>query len=892
MSNANLKETPSGPTVAVFGEYCDALLYFIESLLTKFCKVRIYSFNPDNWIVKTNHINKDSPLGFHPLSKESSFENADYIVCSVIGPSGTKVKKQAVDEAMALSSKYSSKTYFFAPLIYFDKETPSLVEYIRKRNLSENLYAQTIFIGETYGPRMDVSPLRFSEVAQNVACANFVSLERRVFYPVFLPDLAKSLVILFFSFGPPAEEVAIYNSRLGEGEVSRVIFETFGLKAVTREDSSNVGVFELKKSIKTETSFKVSLVETVNWLKKNRTTPVISKKAVAKVKKPPRIKVEPRNKNLMLVAVIAACLLLALPFCFLGASAGSLALAVTNIKNSKVSRAEFLLKTSSRMGTLGEDSLSYASTVPLIGAAFEPFYKASGLLKDAAGIGLDAIDVISAAQELGSKVLGSEVYDPYGYTQKMSTGLERIYQDTGFLQGELNSQKGLVAKLFNKTIKGVDMEGLRAQTLLLRDVALGTPEMLGKNGQKSYLILFQNNMELRPTGGFIGSYAIITFSGGRLSDINVQDVYSADGQLKGHVEPPEPIKQHLGEANWFLRDSNWDPDFPTSASRAEWFLGKEIGTSVDGVISIDLEVAKSMLKVTGPIFLTDFNQRVDSDNLYEVTQKEVEEEFFPGSTKKASFLTALARQLINELTTQKARDPRLATDILLQNLRERHIQLFLHQRQVQRAISSMGFDGSVMVPSCTGNCHAGWLGVVEANFGVNKANYFVDREMFLKVELGDKVIKNQLVINYKNNANPALGVSGRYKTYVRLLLPIEGTIENSQLLTGQETTPLTADVSRVEGRQEAGFLIEILPGQGKSLGVSWSEPSNLSYAQQGEYRLYWRKQAGTGQNPISVQIQAAGVRGLKFTPSFSLTGQGNFIYNTTLARDLFSRISW
>ena len=68
-------------------------------------------------------------------------------------------------------------------------------------------------------------------------------------------------------------------------------------------------------------------------------------------------------------------------------------------------------------------------------------------------------------------------------------------------------------------------------------------------------------MELRPTGGFIGSYAIMTFDKGRLAEIVVNDVYTADGQLKGHVDPPEPIRKYLGEGGWFLRDSNWDPDF-------------------------------------------------------------------------------------------------------------------------------------------------------------------------------------------------------------------------------------------------------------------------------------------------------------------------------------------
>lgn len=173
--------------------------------------------------------------------------------------------------------------------------------------------------------------------------------------------------------------------------------------------------------------------------------------------------------------------------------------------------------------------------------------------------------------------------------------------------------------------------------------------MLGMNAPKKYLILFQNNMELRPTGGFIGSFALITFEKGRMNQIVVNDVYSADGQLKGHVDPPEPIRRYLGEANWYLRDSNWDPNFKSSAIKAEWFLDKELNQKVDGVISIDLYLIQELLKITGPIYLSDFNKTIDSSNLYLTTQSEVEDNFFPGSTKKASFLTALSRSLITEI---------------------------------------------------------------------------------------------------------------------------------------------------------------------------------------------------------------------------------------------------
>lgn len=95
-------------------------------------------------------------------------------------------------------------------------------------------------------------------------------------------------------------------------------------------------------------------------------------------------------------------------------------------------------------------------------------------------------------------------------------------------------------------------------------------------------------MELRSTGGFIGSFAVLSFENGKLYDMPIYDVYDADGQLKGHVEPPKPIKNILGEANWYLRDSNFDPDFPTSARRAEWFMKKTLNLDLDGTIAVNV----------------------------------------------------------------------------------------------------------------------------------------------------------------------------------------------------------------------------------------------------------------------------------------------------------------
>lgn len=202
----------------------------------------------------------------------------------------------------------------------------------------------------------------------------------------------------------------------------------------------------------------------------------------------------------------------------------------------------------------------------------------------------------------------------------------------------------------------VDFDKLKTYSKEGGVLASNLASILGSGEDKNYLILFQNNMELRPTGGFIGSYGVANFGGGKMNGLNINDIYSADGQLKGHIEPPLPIKNYLDEANWWFRDSNWNPDFPTSAERAEWFLNKEMDQQVDGVVAIDLQPIKDVLAYTGPIFLPDYNATITSDNLYEKTQEEAQANSFPGSRQKASFLTALSRTLISDVAKMNAKN--------------------------------------------------------------------------------------------------------------------------------------------------------------------------------------------------------------------------------------------
>jgi hypothetical protein len=154
-------------------------------------------------------------------------------------------------------------------------------------------------------------------------------------------------------------------------------------------------------------------------------------------------------------------------------------------------------------------------------------------------------------------------------------------------------------------------------------------------------------MELRPGGGFIGSFAVVEFKNYSLYDFKVYDVYDADGQLDAHVEPPKAIRAYLQQPHWFLRDSNFTPDFVENVETAEFFLDKELKlNNFDGYAAITTTGLTYLLKSFGEIYIPDFNETITADNFYLKAQLQSENSFFPGSIQKKSYLSTVGRTIL------------------------------------------------------------------------------------------------------------------------------------------------------------------------------------------------------------------------------------------------------
>lgn len=871
--------------VNLYSEANFLALSILENLLANNCFVNVVTNDVNTWIKYTTNIaakNKFSINSYLTFPKNAGGGYA--IFCSGFVNKDTLSKDfSRFLDTVDLTKK---KTFVVVP-----KEVFGFVDF-QKMEFGDN--AGIIYVGDLLGPRIDLnSNLKATNALKEILSRRTLTFPvGEVLYPMFVADAARQIVKWLFAFGPFGKETLLLGADTSVNYFWQTNVKLVGnIKYISDQNSLAGKLPRVPNIFRLTRDLNFMLTETYKWIRSNSFSIQEPKREIIKKVTPTKIqtpKVRKKWGRFPKYFWLTILIIFLFPIIDGILTAGLTYFSYRQFKSGNEKTALNLLYLGKSIALPSYYESGVFKSVPFFGQIYkETEYLSFGIIK-ASNIASDVISVTETGKQLVGLVLGDTPYSIDQTLQGTGDKLQAIYSGISAFEKESvqkRDQGSILAKVLLSKFNLSAYKQLVSQLLVMSNQL---PEILGNDSSRTYLILFENNMELRPTGGFIGSYGLLTFDEGRLSDFTISDVYSADGQLNGHVEPPSPIKKYLGEANWWLRDSNWDPDFPTSAKRAEWFLDKEMDKTVDGVVSIDLFPVKDFLKISGPIYLQDYNMQITSDNLYEKVQSEVQDNFFPGTYKKASFLTALSRSILGKLNSLSSRENSQVLELLYKGLNERHVQVFLHDGDFQRAMSNLGWDGSVFVPTCSGNCYSDLVGVVEANVGVNKSNYFVKRSADVAVSIDGKNIQKTLTLTLQNSANPSLGVSGRYKSYIRLLVPQGASGINTMENFGQNTQKLSPDITDAKGRMEIGIITEVLAGESKKVVFSWENTANTPIDQ---YSLYFRKQAGVDNFPVKITIRSA-TRILSSNPAFTLTDQGSYLYNTTLVRDLFAKLSF
>lgn len=277
-------------------------------------------------------------------------------------------------------------------------------------------------------------------------------------------------------------------------------------------------------------------------------------------------------------------------------------------------------------------------------------------------------------------------------------------------------------------------------------------QILGKENFKRYLIIFQNNYEIRATGGFIGSFALIDVDKGKIKNVEIPGggSYDLQGGLLERIGAPEPL--YLVSPLWQFHDANWWPDYPTSAEKIMQFYESSGGRTVDGVISITPEMIINLLKITGPIPMEEYKEVIDDKNFMWATQYNVELEYDKEENKPKKIIADLCVKLLDKLTEEAiiGNNEGLGElfNILGSAVKKKDLQLYFADESFQNFVEKYSIAGNIK------DFNGDYLMVVNTNIGGGKSDSVISQNIDLISNIQeDGSIINKLVVKRTHNGN-------------------------------------------------------------------------------------------------------------------------------------------
>lgn len=372
------------------------------------------------------------------------------------------------------------------------------------------------------------------------------------------------------------------------------------------------------------------------------------------------------------------------------------------------------------------------------------------------------------------------------------------------------------------------------------------PSMVGYPSEKTYLVLLQNNAELRPTGGFLGTYGVLKVRNASVTSFFTDNVYNLDEPAKAYNEkvPPAPLQKYIKQSQWFFRDSNWDPDFPTSSQQAIRFYKDERGpvARFDGVIALTPSFVQDLMSVLGPVYVDD--KEFTAENLIETLAYHVELGFKEeGITiyNRKQVIDDVAQQLKEKLFSLSVTQMRSLVPITFDALAQKQLMVYFADPAAQRLADQSNWTNRIVPTS------GDFLYVVDANLGSLKSDPAINRTISYTLvpssdsfaSSADKKLTATAAITYEHTGNFDWKTT-RYRTYTRVYVPRGSTFVSSK---GNEEAVAIADE---HGKTVFATFISIEPLATETLEFTYTLPKELaSQISQGEYSLYVQKQGGT-----------------------------------------------
>lgn len=393
------------------------------------------------------------------------------------------------------------------------------------------------------------------------------------------------------------------------------------------------------------------------------------------------------------------------------------------------------------------------------------------------------------------------------------------------------------------------------------------PKLLGQPDEKKYLVLFQNDKELRPTGGFITAYAIFRLDKGIIHVDKSENIYNLDNTIPNKPRAPEPIRKYFPTVPLYnLRDSNLSPDFIESMKEfTSLYDEARSKVEVDGIIALDTHVLVSTIKIlddsvsaAGKTFTTKTDPRCDCPQVIYELEKDISTPLsLDLRVTDLAAVQAGRKAIIGDLLyaiMEKAMksSPKVYWGPLFQDLfkqiEEKHVMFALNDKGAQQGIHAINADGKIL------SFEGDYLHINEANFSGSKANLYMSKVVTQDYKIKGDNIEKTLTINFKNSHKASdcnlerggLCLNSVYKSWVRVYVPKGGKMVSNR---GSEVKMTSYD--ELDKTVFDGF-ISVRPLGQTVLTITYTIPKDLE--EKGSLPLLIQKQPGLSEEDYLIKI--------------------------------------
>ena len=475
----------------------------------------------------------------------------------------------------------------------------------------------------------------------------------------------------------------------------------------------------------------------------------------------------------------------------------------------------------SAAGLTSDPIFAAGTAVPVVGPNLKALGTVAGVVDDIATDGVAPLILLAGSLDLGAfapvdgRIDYAPLIDAAPALQTASVVFDRarddvVAIDTSGTIGEVTDAVQQLSSTVDEAASALHGAAVTARLL---------PPMLGSEGQRDYLLLFQNNAELRATGGIPGALAVVTAADGGLS-LTAQAAANDFPRYPQPVLPVDATEQSLFGNDFarYMQNVNYTPEFPSAAQSAREMWARQYGQSLDGVIAVDPVFLGYLLEATGPITLAS-GDTLDADSAASFLLSTVYQKYPVPATQDLIFADA-ARQVFSTLTDSQLDIPALAK-AFARGSSERRILIWNADEGEQALLAGSTFSGSLEPASDDQDT----IGVFFNDATGAKMDVYLQASTSVAVDActaGSTRWRTDVELSSTAPADAATslpayvrgnGASGVASGSIRTRVLVYGPVDAVVTAVQQDGVDVAAQVEQQFGRGVSQLVVDLAPGQ-------------------------------------------------------------------------------